>query len=83
MRYLLVSAFLFVLTLSGAAVAGSRTATEDERKAREAWIDVEIDSINDRTRSGYSNSEGEQLRERLRRLKDRRAKCRSVVEPAR
>ena len=56
MRDLLASVLLSVLTLSGTAVAGSRTATQDERKACEAPIDLEIDSINARMRSGYSNS---------------------------
>ncbi len=83
MSYLLSSVLLFALALPAVAVAGSRTATETERKACEAPIDLEIDSVNARMRGGYSNSEGEYLRERLRRLKDQRAKCRLVVESER
>jgi hypothetical protein len=83
MRHPLPSVLLFELTLSAAAVAGSRTATEDERKPCEAPIALEFDSINARVSSGYGNSEGEYIRERLRRLNDQRAQCRSVVEPAR
>jgi hypothetical protein len=82
MRYLLPSVLSFALALPAAAVAGSRTATEAERKACEAPIDLEIDSVNARMRGGYSNSEGEYLRAHLRRLKDRLAKCRLVVESA-
>jgi hypothetical protein len=46
MKYLLASALLFVLT--------PRTASEDEREACEAPIDLEIDCINARMRGGHS-----------------------------
>ncbi len=79
MSYLLSSVCLFAPALPARDVAGSRTATEAERKACEAPIDREIDTGNSRMRDGYSNAEGEYLRARLRRPQELRA---WVLEPA-
>jgi len=67
---------LTVLLLPLASPA--RTATAKERAACEAKIQSQIDSIDSKLRGGYSAAEGERLRERRRKLEEKRAGCRTI-----
>jgi hypothetical protein len=60
------------VTRSGAAPSARRDDSTCD------WIEEEIDAINARMRRAYKNQEGEDFRERLRKLEDQRwtARCR-------
>lgn len=57
-------------------------ANGETRRECEARVQAEIDRIDARMRSPYSNAEGERLRQKLRQLQDERYACRKV-RPAR
>ncbi|MDX1515954.1 MAG: DUF4124 domain-containing protein [Woeseiaceae bacterium] len=57
------------------AASAASAAADDARTACQAAIDREVDSINDSMRGGYTSLQGEQYRQRLRDLRQRRAGC--------
>ena len=59
-------------------IVDARTATTAERTACEARIQSKLDAIDSKMRAGYTAKEGEQLRERRRKLEAQRANCRVV-----
>jgi hypothetical protein len=71
-------ALLFALLAGIAAppAAHPRTATQGERKACEEKVQRRIDALDSRMRAGYSVEQGEDLRERRRKLEKARADCR-------
>lgn len=75
-RPALALSYILFSTLSATAL--SRPATTAERERCEKPIEDQIRQIEDRMRTGYSGAEGNFLNDRLRELKERRARCRTV-----
>jgi uncharacterized protein len=67
-----------LLLITTALASHARTATTVERKTCEAKIQPKLDAIDSRLRAGYSASEGEQLKQRRRKLMEQREACRWI-----
>jgi hypothetical protein len=77
MKYTALLSFAVMSAFATVGNAQSRTATNEERERCEAPIERQIEQINDRMREGYSGTEGERLKERLRDLQAEKARCRT------